>query len=105
MTLCVAIREDGKLERLQCSQNKLHEHLGGPLVFVGAVDAMGAVIVARRHPDASHAAHCWSGVWPVYEPCVRGPIVVAGTDAEGGELDLDIDRLIRALPLYLVQTL
>jgi hypothetical protein len=99
------IREDGKLERLQCSQKKLSEHLGGPLVFVGAMDDVSAVIVGRRIPDDSHATHSWSGIWPVSEPFVRGPIVIAGTDAEGGEMDLDIDLLIGALPRCIVQAL
>ena len=77
--------------------------LGGPVTFVGAVDACGAVLVARAvappgAPPNPHlgapaaAAHLVDGV-------PRGDVVVVASDAAGEEADLDVPAARAALGL------
>ena len=98
MPACLFVSEDGTREEVDWDQREVAVRLGGPVSFVGRLDDLDVVVVARR--DAPHlAVHRWSGSGLFFEDTeVRGPIVLAHAD------DADVDlAALRALPLAYMQ--
>lgn len=102
MTVCAFVREDGRIEQIECAQSDAHLVLGGSVVFVGVIGAAQAVILARERPAPDQRRHAWSGIWPVHEEDVRGPLFIAASDQHGCEVDLGMKSLFAALPLCLL---
>lgn len=92
MVLCVEVLEDGTLAQVSAPHTQVHKHIGGPLKIVGAIQELGAVIVAAREcvalPLNTH------GLPPTcIEDAVRGKLVIAATDEHGSEMDLRLEEL------------
>lgn len=90
----ILVAPDGTVQERNSAQEKLHEHLGGPLTIVGAIPSLNAVLVALR--DAGHLdLHAWNGCSDfLADDDVRGSVAIVATDEHGEEEDLDVNEFL-----------
>ena len=96
---CLLVHTDGGREPVRWAQESVATRLGGPVTFVGSLDAVDVVVVALRDPDpAVHGVHAWQQSLPrVFfdrSDTVFGPVVCVATSADcGDEVDVDLPAL------------
>lgn len=113
--LHLVVRHTGQCETVRCPQAQVATRLlgGGPVTFVGCVSEVDAVLVARREDETLPVNEALRGSSYLFRedennddeedtPCVRGDVVVAATDEDGEETDLDVDRALALLRLRVV---
>lgn len=91
---CLLVHPDGRRERVVWDHREVAQRLGGAITFVGAVDHLWVVAVALQEPPPGLEVHAMSSESWIHEAEVRGPILFAGSDAEGEEMDVDVDSLV-----------
>ena len=95
------VRQDGTWCEVVCPQREVAARLGGPVTFVGMLDA-NHVVVALAAPGAhvpENMALRGSGALFEASPPVRGDAYVCASDVAGEETDADAEALALRLGL------
>ena len=94
MLLCPA---RGPCAVVQGAQRDVARLLGGPVVFLGAIDAHQAVLVGRRDALAANANLATPQAAAHMHAAACGDVYVIASDAAGEECDLDVPAACAAL--------
>jgi hypothetical protein len=89
-------REDGSYDEVDSTQREAHEVLGGPVQIVGAIDELNVVAAGLRDNDDLHA-NPFCGDKDRFEDDVRGPVLFVASDAQGDEIDVNVEVLINVI--------
>ena len=93
MTLWILVSTDGKIEQRDAPQKDVHQHLGGPITFVGAIPCLNAIVMSRRDGE-TFEPHAWNKLNLFFDrETVRGPIAIVCSNECGEEEDLDVNEL------------
>ena len=90
-TAAVLVDVDGTMSDVVVDDGRVHQFLDGPVRFVGAIDPLNVVAVARQRANAACNAHTIPEEF--VEPGVRGQILLMGSDARGEAQDVRVLQL------------
>ena len=96
MHRCLLISAQGEATVLSLEHGTAHTFLGGPVGFVGAIDALNAVAIGRRDDDGEVNAVCAKLPHWFYTD-TRGQVLLVGSDEAGAACDLDVEAVLRAI--------
>lgn len=87
---CVVLHACGSYERIDLCHKTLHEHFGGPLTIVGAIDDANVVALGRRDAETLECNVTCARCRDCFEDDVRGDVVLVGSDAHGRACHVDV---------------
>ena len=88
----VLIETDGSMKDVIVDDASVHEYMNGDVSFVGAVDALQIVAIARTQPN-NEEVNMHTLPPDTIEPGVAGKILLMGSDRNGKGMHICTDEI------------